>query len=82
MRTFSGENPRIVRFFRDWLNTNRDPAAPPLPGAAAIDSDHEVYLLIAPQFIKNPRPDPHDELPHTDYPHVVKEALPSIEAGR
>jgi hypothetical protein len=29
----------VVRHYRDWLNANREPGAPVLPGAAAISQD-------------------------------------------
>jgi hypothetical protein len=74
---------QLIRLVRDWLNTNREVGAPPpLPGAAAINDDHDAYLDISPDIISNLRLDPHDELPHGDYLHVVGAALPKIEAAR
>lgn len=72
----------IIRLVRDWLNTNREPGAPPLPGAVAINDDHDAYLGIAHDIVANLRLDPHDDLPHGDYLHVVAVALPRIEAAR
>jgi hypothetical protein len=77
------DDPRkVVRHVRDWLNTNREAGAAVLPGAAATNEDYTVYLNLAPSIIAELRLDPHDELPHTDYLHVVKTALPRIEAFR
>jgi hypothetical protein len=76
-------NPRqIIRHVRDWLNTNRDQGAGPLPGAAAMNDDHDAYIGLAPKIVAKLRLDPHDELPHRDYLHVVETALPMIEAER
>ena len=61
----------IIRLVRDWLNANRDPGASPLPGAAAINEDHDAYLKLAPDIVANLRLDPHDDLPHIDYLYVV-----------
>lgn len=72
----------IIRLVRDWLNANRDPGAPPLPGAAAINADHDAYLKLAPDIVANLRLDPHDDLPHIDYLYVVELALPKIEHAR
>jgi hypothetical protein len=72
----------IIRLVRDWLNANREPGASPLPGAAAINDDHDAYLGIANDIVANLRLDPHDDLPHSDYLHVVAVALPRIEAAR
>jgi len=78
-----GDDPRrVIRHVRDWLNANRNPEAPLLPGAAAINDDHDAYLKIAPDIVAELRLDPHDELPHGDYLHVVETALPMIEAAR
>jgi hypothetical protein len=73
---------RIIKHVRDWLSTNREPSQPTLPGAAAITADYEAYLKIAPDIIGALRLDPHDDLPHGDYLHVVEYALPLIEAAR
>ena len=73
---------KIIRLVRDWLNANREDGAPPLPGAAAINDDHDAYLKIAADIVANLRLDPHDDLPHHDYLHVVTVALPRIEAAR
>lgn len=72
----------IIRLVRDWLNANREAGALPLPGAAAINDDHDAYLGIAHDIVANLRLDPHDDLPHSDYLHVVEVALPRIEAAR
>ena len=72
----------IIRLVRDWLNANRESGMPPLPGAAAINDDYDAYLGIAPDIVANLRLDPHDELPHSDYLHVVAVALPRIESAR
>jgi hypothetical protein len=72
----------VIRLVRDWLNANRDDGEPPMPGGAAINADHEVYLAMAPAIAAKLRLDPHDDLPHGDYLHVVDEALPMIEAAR
>ncbi len=71
----------VVRHVRDWLNANRRPGVPTLPGAAAIVEDHEIYRRLAPGLAKRLRLDPHD-LPHGDYLYVVREALPLIGAAR
>jgi len=76
------ESGRVIRHVRDWLNANREADRPVLPGAAAIAADHEAYLTIVPDIISGLRLDPHDDLPHGDYLHVVKLALPLIEAAR
>lgn len=72
----------IIRHVRDWLNTNREPGARVLPGAAAINEDYNLYRQFAPGIIAELRFDPHDELPHNDYRHVVEIALPMIEVYR
>jgi hypothetical protein len=72
----------IIRLVRDWLNANRESGAPPLPGAASINDDHDAYLAIAHDVVANLRLDPHDDLPHGDYLHVGAVALPRIEAAR
>lgn len=72
----------VVRHVRDWLNANREPGASVLPGAAAINEDYNTYLKLAPDIIAELRLDPHDELPHPDYLHVVETALPMIDAAR
>lgn len=73
---------QTIRHVRDWLNANRPPGSTILPGAAAINDDHEAYLKIAPDIVEGLRLDPHDDLPHGDYLHVVEIALPRIEAAR
>jgi hypothetical protein len=73
---------QVIRHVRDWLNANRKPGVSILPGAAAIYEDHEAYLKIAPDIVRGLRLDPHDDLPHGDYLHVVQIALPQIEAAR
>ncbi len=78
----AGDVRKVIRLVRDWLNTNREAGAPPLPGAAAINDDHDSYLAIAPDIVANLRLDSHDDLPHADYLHVVQVALPRIEAAR
>ncbi len=72
----------VIKHVRDWLNANREADRPVLPGAAAIAADHGAYLTIVPDIISGLRLDPHDDLPHADYLHVVKLALPLIEAAR
>jgi hypothetical protein len=78
----SNDAREIIRLVRDWLNANREDGAPPLPGAAAINDDHDAYQAIAADIVGNLRLDPHDDLPHADYLHVVAVALPLIEAAR
>jgi hypothetical protein len=73
---------QIIRLVRDWLNTNREAGAAPLPGAAAINVDHDAYLGIAHDIVADLRLDPHDDLPHDDYLLVVELALPMIEMAR
>jgi len=73
---------QVVRHVRDWLNAYRGEDAEILPGAAAIHEDHDTYLKIAPDIAEGLRLDPHDDLPHGDYLHVVRAALPRIEAVR
>lgn len=78
-----GNDPRrVIHRVRDWLDANRKAGSPLLPGAAAINHDYEAYLKIAPDIIAGLRLDPHDELPHGDYLHVVETALPMLEAAR
>jgi hypothetical protein len=77
------DDPRqVIRHVRDWLNANRERGAPVLPGAAAIGEDYNAYLRLATDIITGLRLDPHDELPHADYLHVVETALPMIDAAR
>lgn len=78
----ANDSREIIRLVRDWLNANREPGVPPLPGAAAINDDHDAYLGIAHDIVADLRLDPHDDLPHGDYLHVVAVALPRIEAAR
>lgn len=73
---------KVIKRVRDWLNANRAADTPVLPGAAAIAADHDAYLKIVPDIIAGLRLDAHDDLPHGDYLHVVKLALPLIEAAR
>lgn len=73
---------KVIKHVRDWLNANREDGAQVLPGAAAIRADHDAYLKIVPDIIAALRLDPHDDLPHGDYLHVVELALPRIEAAR
>ena len=73
---------KVIKHVRDWLNANRKTDAPVLPGAAAIAADHGAYLKIVPDIIAVLRLDPHDDLPHSNYLHVVELALPLIEAAR
>lgn len=73
---------KVIKHVRDWLNANREAHTPVLPGAAAITADHDAYGTIVPDIISGLRLDPHDDLPHGDYLHVVKLALPLIEAAR
>ena len=73
---------QIIRRVRDWLNANREVDSQILPGASAICDDYEAYLEIAPDIVAGLRLDPHDDLPHGDYLHVVQIALPRIEAAR
>jgi hypothetical protein len=72
----------IIKRTRDWLNANREAGGKTLPGAAAINEDHEAYLKLAPDIVRDLRLDPHDELPHVDYLAVVRQALPIIAAAR
>ncbi len=72
----------IIRRVRDWLNDNREPGADVFPGATAINDDYESYRKIAPGIVTRLRLDPHDELSHTDYLHVVRAALSRIAAAR
>jgi hypothetical protein len=78
----SNDPETVIRRIRDWLNAHRAPDATPLPGAAAIIDDHRAYRVLAPDIVGALRLDPHDELPHADYLHVVEAALPRIEAAR
>ena len=73
---------QVIRLVRDWLNTNRRPGTPPLPGAVAINADYEAYLGFAQSIVAKLRLDPHDDMPHGDYLPVVGMALPRIEAAR
>jgi len=72
----------IIRRIRDWLNVHRAGGSLPIPGATAIVEDYRAYGTIAPDIIAALRLDPHDDLPHADYLHVVEVALPRIEAAR
>jgi hypothetical protein len=78
-----GNDPRhIIRHIRNWLNANRKPKSAILPGAVSIQQDYAEYRKIAPAIVGELRLDPHDELPHGDYLHVVETALPLIAAAR
>jgi hypothetical protein len=73
------EPARVIRHVRDWLNANRDPAAPPLAGAQAISADYDAYLqVLLPDITANLRLDA--VLSHIDFIETVKRALPQIEA--
>ncbi len=78
----ANDTQRIIGLVRDWLNSNRVNDHSPLPGAVAINADHDAYLRLAPDIISNLRLDRHDDLPHGDYLHVVRIALPIIEKAR
>ncbi len=56
----------LIRVVRDWLNANRYPGTPPLPGAVAIGTDYDAYLTIAPDIVVDLPLDPHDSLPHSE----------------
>ncbi len=71
----------IIKCVRDWLNANRR-SRKPLPGAAAIAIDFELYRQVAPLMVKNLKLDAHEKLHHGDFLHVVTVALPLIEQGR
>ena len=73
---------RVIKHVRDWLSANRGADQQILPGAVAITDDYRAYLKIAPDIIAGLRLDPHDDLTHGDYLHVVEFALPLIEAAR
>jgi len=73
---------QVIRLVRGWLNTNRRPGTPPLPGAVAINEDYETYLRFAREIVDTLRLDHHDDMPHGDYLYVVVKALPLIEAAR
>jgi hypothetical protein len=75
----SNDAREIIRLVRDWLNANREVGVPPLPGAAAINDDHDAYQAIAAEYRRQSALDPHAELPHGDFLHVVAVALPRIE---
>jgi hypothetical protein len=77
-----GEVRRVIKAVRDWLAANQLDGAGLVPGAAAIAADHEAYLKVAPDIAAALRLDPHDDMPHVDYLHVVEYALPLIEAAR
>ena len=74
--------PQIIRRVRDWLNSNRVAESQILPGANSINKDYEAYLKLVSDIIAALRLDPHDELSHGDFLHVVRVALPMIEAAR
>lgn len=71
----------LIRRVRDWLAANLDGEAL-LAGSASITRDYEAYLMLAPDIAADLRYDPPDDLPHGDYLHVVRVALPLIEAAR
>jgi hypothetical protein len=71
----------VMKVVRDWLNTARDTDAP-LPGAAALAADHELFQGVAPDITADLRMDGLGELAHVDYLYVVEKALAAIEAGR
>jgi len=73
---------RVIKQVRDWLSTNHDKRVTVLPGSSAISADYDAYLKIAPDVIAGLRLDAHDDMPHSDYLHVVEIALPLIEAAR
>lgn len=77
-----GDASQVIRLVRDWLNTNRSKGLPPLPGAVALQQDFVAYLRIASDIALDLRLDPHDQLPHADYLHVVTMALPLLERER
>ena len=72
---------QVIRRVRDWLNSHR-PSEDPLPGSRALHDDYVAYGEIAPRIIEGLRLDPHDDLPHTDFLHVVERALPLIAQAR
>lgn len=73
---------QMIRAVRDWLNANRQTGKPPMRGAAAVNDDHKANLKVAPDIVASLRLDPHDDMPHKDYLHVVAVALPRIEAAQ
>jgi hypothetical protein len=58
------------------------PGSAPFPGAASIVKDFDAYRQMAPDIISTLRLDAHESLLHLDYLHVVRLALPRIEAAR
>jgi hypothetical protein len=72
----------VIRHIRDWLNLNRAEGVPILPGATAINADYVACLEIASEIAASLRLDPHDELSHGDFLHVIVIALTRIEAAR
>ena len=77
----SNDERRVVKAVRDWLSAGRDGGAP-LPGSAAIQADYAAFQSIVPDIIAALRLDAFDDLPHSDYMHVVELALARIEAAR
>ncbi len=72
---------RVVKAVRDWLNAGRA-RGEPLPGSAAIQADYAAFQSIVPDIIAALRFDAFDDLPHSDYMHVVELALARIEEAR
>jgi hypothetical protein len=76
-----GNDPeQAIRRVRNWLSEHRGHAAPPLPGAAAMQADYrlfqeEVGALLAPR-----RLDP-DDLTHSDFLFAVRDWIAARAEG-
>jgi len=71
----------MIARVRDWLNAGRDGSAP-LPGAAAIRTDHENYLLAVSSLIEAANLDPYPQPSHPDFLWTVYAAIEEMERQR
>jgi len=71
----------MIARVRDWLNAGRDGSAP-LPGAAAIRTDHENDRLAVSSLIEAANLDPYPQPSHPDFLWTVYAAIEEMERQR
>jgi hypothetical protein len=63
-----------IRCVRNWLSEHRRHNEPPLPGAAALQSDYRIFKEEIGVLLARRRLDPHD-LTHSDFLFAVRDWL-------
>ncbi|MGH8144217.1 MAG: hypothetical protein ACREU2_17095 [Steroidobacteraceae bacterium] len=62
-----------IRCVRNWLSEHRKPKDPPLPGAAALVGDYQLFRKEARTILREQRLDPLARLPHNDFLFVASD---------